>query len=70
MATNLGRVARVLDRAGVSALEPAVRIDVAGGVYYLLDCHLSPRRFMMAVKRELARKGALFLWGIEARRGR
>ena len=52
--------------APAAALEPGVRMDIAGAVHYPLDCHLSPDRFMGGLKRELDRLGARFLWSSEA----
>ena len=65
-ARKLGIPADVLDPAAAAALEPGVRMDIAGAVHYPLDCHLSPDRFMGGLKRELDRLGARFLWSSEA----
>jgi D-amino-acid dehydrogenase len=64
-ARRLGIPADVLDPAGAAALEPGVRMDIAGAVHYPLDCHLSPDRFMGGLKRELDRLGTRFLWSTE-----
>jgi D-amino-acid dehydrogenase len=67
--------AEVLDARQVSALEPGVRMDIAGAVLFPEDCHLSPGRFMDGMDRELARIGVTLLseteavgWRIEGRR--
>ncbi len=60
LANELGVPAEVLDAKAVAALEPGVRMDVAGGVYFPKDCHLSPGRLMDALQRELERAGVEF----------
>jgi D-amino-acid dehydrogenase len=52
-AISLGVPAEVLGRAGVARVDPAVTADVAGGVYFPKDCHLSPSAFMASLGREL-----------------
>lgn len=69
-ARELGIDAQVLDRNAIAALEPGLRTEIAGGVSYPLDCHLSPDRFKHAVVRELKRGGTHFAWEAEARRWR
>lgn len=61
-AVSLGIPAEVLDSRGTAALDPAVTMDVCGSVYYPLDCHLSPTRFMSALESELIRLGADLRW--------
>ena len=60
LANELGVLAEVLDAKAVAALEPGVRMDVAGGVYFPKDCHLSPGRLMAALQRELESAGVEF----------
>lgn len=60
-ARELGVPAEVLDAAGVAALDPGVRMDVAGAVYFPQDCHLSPERFMAGLRAELEYCGATFV---------
>jgi D-amino-acid dehydrogenase len=64
-ANDLGVPAEVLDRQGVAELEPAVTTDVAGGVYFPKDCHLSPNRFMAALQRQCTALGVQFRWSRE-----
>ena len=66
-ARELGIPAEVLDAAALAALEPDVRMDVAGAVHFAQDCHLSPARFMAGLERELARLGVKFAYETEAR---
>jgi D-amino-acid dehydrogenase len=61
LAVGLGIPAEVLDAKATVALDPGVRMDVAGGVYYPRDCHLSPGRLMAALHDGLESAGAKFL---------
>ena len=60
MANDIGVPAQVLDKNETAALEPGVRMDIAGSVYFPRDCHLSPDRFMSALQMELTRMGVNF----------
>jgi len=61
-ARALGIPAEVLNTAQTAALDPAVRMQIAGAIYFPNDCHLSPNRFMARLQ-ELAEKGGVrFLW--------
>ena len=64
-ATQLGVPAEVLDAKQTTALDPNVRMDVAGSVYFPKDCHLSPNRFMAALKHQLDQEGAHLSWETE-----
>ena len=75
LANDIGVPAEVLDAKAVAALEPGVRMDVAGGVYFPKDCHLPPGRLMAALQRELESAGVEFRfesgvtgWGTNGRR--
>jgi D-amino-acid dehydrogenase len=61
-ANELGIPAQVLDAKQTAALDPNVRMDILGAVYFPKDCHLSPGRFMDALKNRLDRLGAKFFW--------
>jgi D-amino-acid dehydrogenase len=61
-ARRLGIPAEVLDARQTTALDPGVRMNVAGSVYFPKDCHLSPERFMTGLKRQLQQAGAMFSW--------
>ncbi len=65
-ARELGIPAEVLDANALAALEPDVRMDVAGAIHFLQDCHLSPARFMAGLERELQRLGTTFSYETEA----
>ncbi len=67
-ANALGVPAEVLDAKGIAKLDPDVTMDVAGGVYFPKDCHLSPNRFMAGLKRQCDALGVKFVWGTEVER--
>jgi D-amino-acid dehydrogenase len=62
LANELGVEARVLDAKQTAALEPGVRMDVAGSVYFPDDAHLSPRKFMPVLTALLQEMGVKFVW--------
>ena len=61
-ARRLNVPAEVLDAKATAALDPHVRMDVAGSIYFPEDCHLSPNRFMAALKSQLIAMGVDFSW--------
>jgi D-amino-acid dehydrogenase len=64
-ARRLGVPAEVLDAKQTAELDPNVRMDVAGSIYFPKDCHLSPASFMANLKEQLASIGVRFLWDTE-----
>ena len=64
-ARQLGVPVEVLDAKQTAQLESNVRMDVAGSVYFPKDCHLSPSRFMSALKQQLEKLGAKISWETE-----
>lgn len=62
LANELGVEARYLDAAETSAFDPGVRMDIAGSVFFPIDCHLSPRRFMASLTQLLHVAGVEFCW--------
>jgi D-amino-acid dehydrogenase len=62
-ARTLGVPAEVLSPAEAAALDPGLRLDVAGAVYFPLDCHLDPGRLMATLQRRVAERGADLAWG-------
>ncbi len=75
MAARLGVAAEVLTPQAAARLEPALRMDIHGAVYFPQDCHLVPQRFMAWLGREVERRGGRILWstevtGFRARDGR
>jgi D-amino-acid dehydrogenase len=61
----LGLKAEVLTAKQAAELDPNVRMDIAGAVYFNDDCHLAPARFMAALKHQLERLGVRFYWNTE-----
>ena len=75
MAGRLGMPAEVMTAEEAHRVEPALRMDIRGAVYFPQDCHLVPQRFMAWLTREVVRQGGQVLWstevaGLEARNGR
>ncbi len=64
-ANALGVPAEVLDAKGIAKLDPDVTMDVAGGVFFPKDCHLSPNRFMAGLKQLCDAMGVKFHWETE-----
>lgn len=64
-ARDLGIPAEVLDAKQVAALEPNVTMDIAGGVYFPQDCHLSPERLLATMEDKFLAAGGAFVWDAE-----
>ena len=64
-AVALGIPAEVLDARQTAALDPGVRMSVAGSVYFPKDCHLQPGRFVATLQNELVAAGAELIWDRE-----
>jgi D-amino-acid dehydrogenase len=64
-ARGLGLNATVLNATETAKLEPDIRMDIAGSVYFQDDCHLAPWRFMAALKEQVTRLGAAVSWSTE-----
>ncbi len=62
LANEIGVEARVLDAKQTAALEPGIKMEVAGSVYFPIDAHLTPRKFMPALVALLKEMGVKFLW--------
>ena len=65
LARQLGVPADVLDAQGAARLEPGLRMNIAGAVYFPNDCHLPPGRFMHSMRDRLAKSGVEFRWNTE-----
>src|SRR5262249_15056343 len=61
-AQQLGVPAEVLDVKQTAALDPNVRMDIAGSVYFPKDCHLTPGKFMNSLRRLAASAGVNFVY--------
>ncbi|GAB3514519.1 NAD(P)/FAD-dependent oxidoreductase [Emticicia fontis] len=64
-ANKLGIEARVLDLAALHQLEPEVKPEVAGAVYYPGDAHLYPNALVKKLKDLLQKQGVEFLYNTE-----
>ncbi|HZT41719.1 MAG TPA: FAD-dependent oxidoreductase [Chthonomonadaceae bacterium] len=64
-AHELGIPAEVLSPEEVARLNPAMRMDVAGAVYFPQDGHLTPPRLMAALMRAVEERGVEFCWSTE-----
>lgn len=62
IANEVGVEARVLDAQQTAALEPGAKLNVVGSVYFPIDAHLSPRRFVPALTSLLQEMGVKFAW--------
>ena len=62
LASRLGIEAQVLNAAQTSALEPGVQMAVAGSVYFPIDAHITPPKFMSGVRSLLKGMGVAFQW--------
>src|SRR5437764_1648342 len=65
-AQELGIPAEVLNARDTAKLEPAVRMEIAGAVYFPKDCHLTPQKFMARLKKLAGDAGVTTRWGVEA----
>jgi D-amino-acid dehydrogenase len=65
MGRGLGIAADVLDSRQAAALDPGVRMDVCGGVYFPQDCHFAPDRLMTRLQELAAAEGVAFAWNTE-----
>ncbi|SDB65332.1 D-amino-acid dehydrogenase [Flavobacteriaceae bacterium MAR_2010_188] len=57
LASSLNLENRVIDKKGISEVEPNVEIDAIGAVYYVCDHHTTPSEFMASLKQNLIDKG-------------
>jgi len=64
-ARQLGLKADVLTAKQAAELDPNVRMDIAGAVFFPDDCHLTPARFMAVLKQQLERLGVDISWSTE-----
>ena len=59
LANKIGIEAKVLGRQEIHALEPQIKPDVAGAVYFPGDAHLNPTELIETLKRYLIEKGVV-----------
>ncbi|OYU66298.1 MAG: amino acid dehydrogenase [Cytophagaceae bacterium BCCC1] len=59
LANNIGIEAKVLDKKSIHKLEPEIRPEVAGAVYFPGDAHLNPTELIESLKKYLVDKGVV-----------
>ena len=64
-ANELGITAKVLTKTQLHELEPEVKPEVAGAVFFPGDAHLFPNIFVKQLKQLLDNKGVKFLYNTE-----
>ncbi|MEW6156697.1 MAG: FAD-dependent oxidoreductase [Verrucomicrobiota bacterium] len=57
--------AEVLDPGQAAALDPGIRMEIAGAIYFPKDCHLTPHRFMSGLQHQLQKMGVHLSWSTE-----
>ena len=62
-AHQLGLQAEVCDASRLRELEPAAEINAKGGVWWPQDCHLSPHKFIAALRKSIETNGGEFVSG-------
>ena len=62
VANEVGVEARVLDAKETAAMEPGARLDVAGSIYFPIDAHLIPGKFVATLIALLHERGVKFHW--------
>ena len=61
----LGIPADVLTPDAAAQVDPGVKMAIAGAVYYPLDCHLDPQKFLAALTGALEKNGATLRYGAD-----
>jgi D-amino-acid dehydrogenase len=61
-ATEVGIEARVLTARETAAMEPGMRLDIAGAVYFPIDAHVTPSKFIVTLTEMLKKAGVTFRW--------
>jgi D-amino-acid dehydrogenase len=64
-AHQLGIPAEVLTKEQAAKIDPDVRMDIVGAVYFPKDAHLSPGHFMACMTQELLQQSVQFQWETE-----
>lgn len=62
LARQLNLPVEVLDPAATAQLDPQIRMDIRGSVYFPWDCHLSPARLMQWLQQQLSDAGIDLVW--------
>jgi D-amino-acid dehydrogenase len=61
-ANALGIPAEVLSPEQTAKLDPGIKMDIVGSVYFPKDCHLSPHLFTAGLTRLVENAGGQFCW--------
>lgn len=64
-ARRLGLNAEALTPEQTAHLDPNIRMDIAGAVYFPQDCHLNPNRLIAGLTQRLEQMGVQFIWDTE-----
>ncbi len=64
-ARSLGIPAQILTPVETAELEPGIRMNILGSVYYPQDCHLHPQRLLASLTRAIENHGARLLCSTE-----
>ncbi len=64
-ARDLGLAAEELTPDQVREMNPNIQMNIAGGIHFPQDAHISPQTFMDALKKELIQRGADIHWSSE-----
>jgi D-amino-acid dehydrogenase len=65
LANKIGIEAKVLNKKAIEDLEPEIRPEVAGAVYFPGDAHLNPAELIESLKKYLIEKGVLIKYNAE-----
>jgi D-amino-acid dehydrogenase len=60
IANDLGIGTKILDTGGLKDIEPDVKFNVSGAVWYECDAHIHPAKYLQWLKNELKRQGVQF----------
>lgn len=64
-AAAMGMPAQILTPRQTSELDPSMTMNVAGSVYFPMDCHFDPARFVSLLVSEVQRLGVTIEWNAE-----
>ena len=67
LAAGLGLEVRLLDQAGLAAMDPAIDFRCRGGIYWPGDSHIDPASFMREIARHVASLGVSVKTSMEVR---
>ena len=60
IANDLGIETKILDVGGLKNIQPEVKFNVSGAVWYECDAHIHPAKYLQWLKKELKSKGVKF----------